>query len=64
MRFDWDPAKAASNVVKHEERMIALGQIDGRVLYVVYADDGDTRWIISVRRATKQESERYYYGED
>ena len=47
-----------------EERIIALGQVEGLVFAVVYTwrttDDGEPmRWIISARRADRQERRVY-----
>lgn len=42
-----------------EERIIAIGQVDGRVLVVVYTDRGDIRRIISARHANKKERETW-----
>jgi uncharacterized DUF497 family protein len=38
-----------------EERMIAIGEVEGFVLTVVYTDRGDVRWLISARRASRKE---------
>ncbi len=85
MNFDWDQAKAETNLRKHgvsfaaaaefefdtavvtidndiaygEERMKAYGFI-GRTLHVmVYVERGVVVWVISLRRATKQEKKAY-----
>jgi uncharacterized protein len=42
-----------------EVRMIAIGDIDGRVYKVVYTDRGDVRWIISSNPASRQEKRRW-----
>ena len=84
--FDWDDAKAASNLAKHgvrfdyaarvfldeavvdfdasreadgEARRKAVGQIDGRIFTVVYAQPGDAIRIISARRANAMERKAY-----
>jgi uncharacterized DUF497 family protein len=46
-----------------EERIVTLGRNAAHVLYVVTTErfEGTTR-IISVRRATRHEEERYYQG--
>lgn len=91
MRYEWDKAKAASNLRLHgvdfrdaipaledpdrieeaddrfdygEERDIVIGMSRGGVLFVVavYRDEGIRR-IISARRATKHEEDRYYAGD-
>jgi uncharacterized DUF497 family protein len=49
-----------------EQRWIAAEELGGRVLVVVYAWRGDSRRIISARKATKAEREGHYrsiYGE-
>ena len=38
-----------------ETRTIAIGEVDGIVLTVVYTDRDDVRWIISARRANRRE---------
>ena len=38
-----------------EERIIAIGEVDGVVLVVVYTDRGEVRRIISARYANKKE---------
>jgi len=35
-----------------EDRMRAIGQIDGRVYVVIYTDRGQVRWIISAWKAS------------
>jgi uncharacterized DUF497 family protein len=45
-----------------EERFRLIGQAHGRVLFVVYTWRSDTIRIISARKATKDERERYYKG--
>ncbi len=47
-RFDYD-----------ELRMIALAPKTNTVYYVAFADRGDTRRIISLRRATRREVDLY-----
>ena len=42
-----------------EVRMIAIGEIDGKLYKVVYTDRGDTRRIISAHRASRQEERRW-----
>jgi uncharacterized protein len=42
-----------------EDRFIALGMVDGRVLVVVYTWRGERRRIISARKADKDERETY-----
>ena len=44
-----------------EDRFIAIGPVEVGVLYVVFTErDGDTIRIISARRATKSETDRYH----
>ena len=43
-----------------EERIIVLGRSAGRLLYVVYTWRGNTRRIISVRKASKDERQIYF----
>ena len=42
-----------------EVRVQAIGEVDGLVLFVVYTDRGDTRWIISARKADRKERKRW-----
>ncbi len=42
-----------------ENRFIAFGQIFGRLVVCVYTDRGDTRRIISLRKANDREQERF-----
>lgn len=52
-RFDYD-----------EERDIVIGMSRGGVLFVVLTNrDENTRRIISARKATKYEEDRYYAGD-
>jgi uncharacterized DUF497 family protein len=48
-RYDYD-----------ESRLIALGETNGIVLFVVYTMRGSVYRIISARRATKREQRQYY----
>jgi uncharacterized DUF497 family protein len=45
-----------------EERFRLIGQVHGRVVFVVYTWRGDNIRIISARKATKDERERYDKG--
>ena len=45
-----------------EDRFSALGEADGRLLYVVYTRRSDRIRIISARRAGRDEREEYYKG--
>ena len=85
--FEWDAAKAESNLVKHgvsfeaarcvfddvfafersdfdsgpgEIRYVITGMVNDVILTVVYTERGDRTRIISARRATKHEQEKYY----
>ncbi|MDQ4059698.1 MAG: BrnT family toxin [Pseudomonadota bacterium] len=40
-----------------EVRVVALGEVEGRILVVVYTDRGDTRRIISAQPAKRKERE-------
>jgi uncharacterized DUF497 family protein len=91
VRYEWDKAKAASNLRLHgvdfqdaigalegpnrleeaddrfdygEDRDIVIGMSRGGVLFVVatYRDE-ITRRIISARKATKHEKDRYHAGD-
>ena len=42
-----------------EERVIAIGEINGEVVVVVYTDRGQVRRIISARRANRKERETW-----
>lgn len=42
-----------------EVRMIAVGEIDGRLFKVVFTDRGDVRRIISANPASRQEKRRW-----
>jgi hypothetical protein len=43
-----------------ETRIVGLGEVNGVVLFVVYTWRGEVRRIISARRATKRERNKYY----
>jgi len=87
--FEWDPAKAESNLAKHgvnfdrarlvfedffayehchfdsasgEIRTLISGDVNGGILTVVYTERGDRIRIISARKATTNERNRYYRG--
>ena len=42
-----------------EVRMIAIGEIEGKLFKVVYTDRGDVRRIISAHRASRQEKAQW-----
>jgi uncharacterized protein len=48
-RYDYD-----------ESRLIAIGETNGVILFVVYTVRGSIYRIISARRATKREQQQYY----
>jgi uncharacterized protein len=52
-RLDDDPV---------EERWIAIGMADGRVLFVVFTERDGRMRIISARKANKNEQARYFSG--
>ena len=43
-----------------EERFLAIGVFEGRLVTVVYTERGERLRIISARRATKHEKDHYY----
>ncbi len=43
-----------------EERVNLLGMCGGLILHVTYTERGERRRIISARRATRNEQDRYY----
>lgn len=43
-----------------EVRVISVGTLYGKVVVLVWTDRGDDRHIISMREATKGESDEYY----
>lgn len=42
-----------------EVRVVAIGEIDGKLYEVVYTDRGDVRRIISAHRASRQEARKW-----
>lgn len=42
-----------------EERFLAVGEVDGLIITVVFTWRGDTRRLITARRATRHEAEAY-----
>ena len=85
MEFEWDPAKAASNLAKHgvdfadavrifegpvllipdtrqdygEERVRAIGVVDGCAVAVLFTMRGERCRLISARRASRRERKTY-----
>lgn len=70
MEFDWREAKHKKNLEGRgfdfaaqiddredygENRIKAIGEVDGVVLVVIYTDRDDVRWIISSRKASRKE---------
>lgn len=49
-----------SSIRNNEERYVAVGEMEGIVVAVVYALRGKTRRIISARRARTNEERDYY----
>lgn len=43
-----------------EVRVIAVGLLHGAVVAIVFTDRGDTRHVISMRKATKGEQDDYF----
>jgi len=43
-----------------EQRMIAIGMVNGVLLTVIYTERGDRTRLISARKATKHEQLEYY----
>ena len=43
-----------------EERLVMMGMVEGRLIYVVYTERADAIRLISARRATKNEQETYF----
>jgi uncharacterized DUF497 family protein len=64
-QYEWDDAKAAENLRKHgEERIQAIGMARGGILFVIMTlRDEDLCRIISARKATRHEQDRYYAGD-
>lgn len=44
----------------HERRYITLGLLDGRMVVVVWTPRGNSRRVISLRKANEREQERYW----
>ncbi|MGH6897498.1 MAG: BrnT family toxin [Geminicoccaceae bacterium] len=43
----------------NERRFLAIGEVDGRVITVVYTSRGERRRLITARRARRHEAEDY-----
>lgn len=50
------PSRKESN----EERFLAIGEVDGRVITVVFTWRGERKRLITARRARRHEAEDYY----
>ncbi len=46
-----------------ERRIIAIGRSGGEILVCIYTDRGDSRRVISLRRANRKERHAYRTGE-
>jgi len=44
----------------NEKRFLAIGEVDGRVITVIYTWRGERRRLITARRARRHEAEDYY----
>ncbi len=58
-RFDWLSARYERSVRHGEERVLALGYIGDRLHAVVYTQRGANVRIISMRKASSREENRY-----
>lgn len=58
--FDGPTLEWEDSRIYDEERWIAVGEVNGRVVVCVYTWREDRRRIISLRRATKSETRDYY----
>ena len=60
-RLDWDRTLAKPDLRADygEQRQIGYGPIGRRLYCVVFVDRGDTRRIISLRKANNREIDRY-----
>jgi uncharacterized protein len=61
LRFDWKMAVSGPDRRNDygEERIVAFAPIDGRVHAAIYAIRGDSRRIISLRKANRREQATY-----
>ncbi len=46
-----------------EQRFVAIGMVDAKLIATVYTERGDTIRIISARKATKHEQSTYYQSQ-
>lgn len=55
-RFDWNSASILPDeIVDHERRCREIGELDGRIVFIVYVERGDRVRIVSLRAATRKE---------
>ncbi len=54
-----DVVEVPSRSQRGENRLVAFGVLEGRIIAVVYTDRGGARRIISARRASRSERENY-----
>ncbi len=61
LEFEWNEAVAWEDVRRPygEARTVAIGYVGQRLYVVVYADRGDARRIISLRKANRREVNFY-----
>ena len=57
--FDWDTAVIEWNIRNSELRFTAIGYIGSRLYFVVYIWRAGRKRIISLRRASNEERDRY-----
>jgi hypothetical protein len=57
--FDGRPLITAPARSESEERWLSIGEIDGRVIAIVWTWRGDAIRIITMRRARDEEAKRY-----
>ncbi|MCY4365054.1 MAG: BrnT family toxin [Chloroflexi bacterium] len=59
VRFEWDTAVIDASPRHGETRYVAIGYLGGRVYHLVYTIRGDSRRIVSFRRANLRERRHY-----
>ena len=57
--FDGRPLYTVASPRSAEERWLSLGELNGRLVAVVWARRGDSIRIITMRRARNEEKKRY-----
>jgi uncharacterized DUF497 family protein len=60
MRIFQEPFLVRPSPRGGEERFVALGSLDGRIIAVIFTARGETCRLISARRARKNEEDEYY----